>query len=71
MSKQTLHGLRGEPVSCALFQKRISLLGDLSEAPDDAAAAKASLLLATRGNVRTETLRAFTEEGFRKIVIGL
>jgi len=29
------------------------------------------LSLAARGNVRTETLRAFTEEEFRKIVAGL
>jgi uncharacterized protein with GYD domain len=43
----------------------------ISEAPDDAAAAKASLQLAARGNVRTETMRAFTEEEFRKIVAGL
>ncbi|MDB6043131.1 MAG: hypothetical protein JWM63_1682 [Gammaproteobacteria bacterium] len=43
----------------------------ISEAPDDATAAKASLSLATPGNVRTETFRAFTEEEFRKIVTGL
>jgi uncharacterized protein with GYD domain len=43
----------------------------ISEAPDDATAATASLSLATQGNVRTETLRAFTEEEFRKIVGGL
>jgi uncharacterized protein with GYD domain len=43
----------------------------ISEAPDDVTAAKASLSLATQGNVRTETLRAFTEEEFRKIVGGL
>lgn len=43
----------------------------ISEAPDDATAAKVSLSLATQGNVRTETLRAFTEEEFRKIVAAL
>jgi uncharacterized protein with GYD domain len=43
----------------------------ISEAPDDATAAKASLSLATQGNVRTETLRAFTEDEFRKIAGGL
>ena len=43
----------------------------ISEAPDGATAAKASLSLAARGNVRTETLGAFTEEEFRKIVAGL
>jgi uncharacterized protein with GYD domain len=40
----------------------------ISEAPDDVTAAKASLSMATQGNVRTETLRAFTEEEFLKIV---
>jgi uncharacterized protein with GYD domain len=43
----------------------------ISEAPDAATAAKASLSLTARGNVRTETLGAFTEEEFRKIVAGL
>jgi uncharacterized protein with GYD domain len=43
----------------------------ISEAPDDAVVAKASLSLATRGNVRTETFRAFNEDEFRKIVADL
>lgn len=43
----------------------------ISEASDDVTAAKASLSMATQGNVRTETLRAFTEEEFRKIVSAL
>lgn len=40
----------------------------ITEALDDTAVAKVSLALASRGNVRTETFRAFTEEEFRKIV---
>lgn len=40
----------------------------IAEATDDTAMAKVSLALGSRGNVRTETLRAFTEEEFRKIV---
>lgn len=40
----------------------------ISEAPDDTAVAKATLSLGSRGNVRSETLRAFTEEEFRKII---
>lgn len=40
----------------------------ITEAPDDTTVAKVSLALGSRGNVRTETLRAFTEEEFRKIV---
>jgi uncharacterized protein with GYD domain len=40
----------------------------ISEAPDDTVVAKASLSLAARGNVRTETFRAFKEDEFRKII---
>ncbi len=43
----------------------------LVEAPDDATVAKASLALGSRGNVSSETLRAFTEDEFRSIVAGL
>jgi uncharacterized protein with GYD domain len=43
----------------------------ITEALDDTAVVKVSLALASRGNVRTETLRAFTEEEFRKIVNAL
>jgi uncharacterized protein with GYD domain len=38
------------------------------EAPDDEAIAKSTLALASLGNVRTETLRAFSENEYRKIV---
>jgi uncharacterized protein with GYD domain len=43
----------------------------ISEAPDDASAAKAALSLATRGNVRAETYLAFPEKDFRNIVSGM
>jgi uncharacterized protein with GYD domain len=39
----------------------------ISEFPDDATAAKAVLLLAKAGNVRTETLKAFSEDEYRRI----
>ena len=38
------------------------------EAPDDETFARAMLSLGTLGNVQTETLKAFTEAEFRKIV---
>jgi uncharacterized protein with GYD domain len=41
------------------------------EAPDDETAARLALSLSSLGNVRTETLRAFSEEQYRKIVAGL
>ena len=43
----------------------------LVEAPDEATAAKAALVLGSKGNVSSETLRAFTEDEFRSIVAGL
>ena len=41
------------------------------EAPDDKAAAKLALATASEGNVRIETLRAFTEDEYREIVASL
>ena len=43
----------------------------ISEAPDDTAMARATLSVAGRGTVQTETLRAFTEAEYRKIIAGL
>jgi len=41
------------------------------EAPDDKTSARILLNLASRGNVRTETMRAFTEDEYRQIISGL
>lgn len=41
------------------------------EAPDDETFASAVLALAALGNVQTETLKAFTEDQYRKIISGL
>jgi uncharacterized protein with GYD domain len=38
------------------------------DAPDDAVAARFTLMLGKLGNVRTSSLRAFPEEAFRQIV---
>ena len=38
------------------------------EAPDDEAAAKFALSLGSAGNVRTTTLKAFSEQGYRSII---
>jgi uncharacterized protein with GYD domain len=43
----------------------------VAEAPDDETIAKLTLSLGSQGNVRTETLRAFTEAEYRKIVAAL
>lgn len=41
------------------------------EAPDDKTAAKLALLIGSKGALRTETFRAFTEDEYRKIVAEL
>ena len=41
------------------------------DAPDDAVAARFTLLLGKLGNVRTTSLKAFPEEAFRQIVNSL
>lgn len=43
----------------------------IAEGPDDETAAKLALGIAAQGNLRTETLRVFTEAEFRKVVSGL
>jgi uncharacterized protein with GYD domain len=40
----------------------------IAEAPDDATLARAMLSLASQGNLQTETLRAFTEDEYKKII---
>jgi len=43
----------------------------VAEGPDDETAAKLSLAIGSAGAVRTETLRAFTEDEYRKIIAAL
>lgn len=43
----------------------------IGEAPDDETAMKLALSIGSRGSVRTETLRAFTEDEYRKIIAAL
>jgi uncharacterized protein with GYD domain len=40
----------------------------ITEAPDDGVMARATLSVASRGYVQTETLRAFSEEEYRVII---
>jgi len=46
-------------------------LGITYDAPDDAVAARFTLLLGKLGNVRTKTLKAFPEEAYRQIINSL
>jgi uncharacterized protein with GYD domain len=65
----------GEPVGAKLVGYYLTLgqydAVAISEAPDDATIAKLALAAGARGNVRTETMRAFTEEEATEIAAGL
>jgi uncharacterized protein with GYD domain len=43
----------------------------IGEAPDDETVAKLALAIGAQGSIRTETLRAFTEDEYRKIIATL
>lgn len=43
----------------------------ITEFPNDEAAAKLALATGTLGNVRGETMRAFTEDEYRKLIASL
>ena len=43
----------------------------VGEAPDDETVAKLALAIGSGGAVRTETLRAFTEDEYRQIIAAL
>ncbi len=43
----------------------------IAEAPNDEAVAKLLLAVGAQGNFRTETLKAFTEDEYRKIVASM
>ena len=43
----------------------------VAEAPNDETIAKCALDLASKGNVTTETIRAFKEDEYRKIIAAL
>ena len=38
------------------------------EAPNDEVLAKATLMIAQKGNVRTTTIRAFTEAEYKRVI---
>lgn len=58
------------------FKSLYMMLGEydlivIYEAPDDAVAARFTLLLAQLGSVRTKTLKAFPEAAYREIIHSL
>src|SRR5256885_5539155 len=69
-ARQALKSLGGELKSFHLVQGRYDAIV-ISEAPNDEVVARVALATGSQGNVRTETMRAFTEEEYRRIISGL
>jgi uncharacterized protein with GYD domain len=69
-AKRTLEQLGGQMKDIYLVMGRYDIVA-IYEASDDEIAAKFSLALGSKGAVRTETLRAFAEDEYRRIVSSL
>jgi uncharacterized protein with GYD domain len=66
-AKKTLEEMGGQ------FRSIYMMMGDydllmIYDAPDDAVAARFTLMLGKLGNVRTTSLKAFPEEAYRQII---
>lgn len=66
-TKKLFQGAGGELKQFYLVMGKYDIVF-VADAPDDETAARMALSLGALGNVRTETLRAFSEPEFRKIV---
>ena len=69
-AKQLARSMGAEIKSFHLVQGRYDAVV-VSDAPSDEVVARFSLAIASLGNVHTETLRAFTEDEYRKMISGL
>ena len=69
-AKQTLHALGVEVKDFYLVMGQYDAVF-IVEAPGDEVVAKAALTLGARGTVSTETLRAFTEEEYMRLIVGM
>jgi uncharacterized protein with GYD domain len=69
-ARQALKSMGGEVKSFHLVQGQYDAIVFV-EAPNDEVVAKFALAVGSQGNVRSETMRAFNEEEYRRIVSGL
>ena len=69
-AKQAFRAMGGELKEFYLVMGRYDAVV-VSEAPDDETVAKLTLAIGSAGAIRTETLRAFPEEEYRKIIAAL
>ena len=70
MARKAYQAVGGELKALYLVMGRYDFVA-IVEAPDETALAKASLSIGQKGAVSSETLRAFSEDEFRKLVAGL
>lgn len=68
--RKAIEAIGGKIVDWYLTMGRYDIIF-IVQVPDSKAAATLLLALGSQGNVRTETLRAFTEEEFRGMVANL
>jgi uncharacterized protein with GYD domain len=66
-AKKTIESAGGKLKSFYLLMGQYDM-AIIVEAPNDASLARINLSLAAKGGVRSETLRAFTEDEYRKII---
>lgn len=69
-AKKLLKGMGGELKEFYLTMGAYDIVV-VAEAPSDEAMARFALAVGSAGNVRTTTLKAFTEAEYRKIIQGL
>jgi len=65
--KQLVKSMGGEVKGFYMVTGRYDIVV-ISEAPNDEAMARTALATAAKGGIKTETLRAFTEDEYRKII---
>jgi uncharacterized protein with GYD domain len=70
IAKQAFQAAGAEMTQFYLTMGRYDIVA-IGEAPDDTTAAKLALTLGSAGAIRTETLRAFTEDDYRGIIAAL
>jgi uncharacterized protein with GYD domain len=66
-ARKSLEAMGGHFLSVFVTMGKYDLI-IIYDAPDDACAARFSLLLGKLGNVRTMSMKAFPEEAYRQIV---
>jgi uncharacterized protein with GYD domain len=69
-AKKAFQGMGGELKEFYLVLGRYDMVV-VADVPDDETAAKLALAIGSGGALRSETLRAFTEDEYRKIISAL